>query len=54
MDRTDAEIGVILTPSDEGGFTATIPTMPGCISEGETIGESLRNLAEAYELWIEQ
>ena len=27
---------VVLEPSDEGGFTALIPSLPGCISEGDT------------------
>jgi len=44
---------VALVPSDEGGYTAAINSMPGCISEGETVPESLRNLAEAVELWQE-
>lgn len=27
---------VILEPSEEGGYTALVPSLPGCISEGET------------------
>jgi predicted RNase H-like HicB family nuclease len=25
---------IVLEPSEEGGFTATVPSLPGCISEG--------------------
>jgi len=44
---------VLLEPSDEGGFTAYVPTLPGCISEGETADEAMANLREAVELYLE-
>ena len=36
------KIQVILEPSDEGGFTAIVPSLPGCISEGNTKEEALK------------
>lgn len=44
---------VILEPQEEGGFTVTVPALPGCISEGETRDEALINIKEAIELYIE-
>lgn len=44
---------VVLEPSTEGGFTAHVPSLPGCISEGETREEALRNIREAIELYLE-
>jgi predicted RNase H-like HicB family nuclease len=44
---------VILEPSDEGGFTVYVPALPGCISEGETEEEALKNIQEAIELYLE-
>lgn len=44
---------VVLEPSDEGGFTVYVPSLPGCISEGETKDEALKNVKEAIELYIE-
>ena len=44
---------VILEPSDEGGFTALVPSLPGCISEGRTRDEALANIQEAIELYLE-
>jgi len=44
---------VVLEPSDEGGFTATVPALPGCISEGNTKEEALVNIREAIELYLE-
>jgi predicted RNase H-like HicB family nuclease len=44
---------VVLEPSDEGGFTVYVPSLPGCISEGETTDEALKNIHEAIELYLE-
>ncbi len=47
------KLRVILEPSEEGGYTATVPALPGCISEGNTRQEALRNIEEAIELYLE-
>jgi predicted RNase H-like HicB family nuclease len=44
---------VVLEPSDEGGYTVYVPSLPGCISEGDTIEEALANIREAIELYLE-
>ncbi len=44
---------IVLEPSDEGGYTAYVPALPGCISEGESIDEALANVREAIELYLE-
>jgi predicted RNase H-like HicB family nuclease len=44
---------VILEPSDEGGYTAYVPALPGCISEGDTKDEALKNIREAIALYLE-
>lgn len=36
-----------------GGFTVTIPSLPGCISEGNTFEEALQNIQEAANLYVE-
>jgi predicted RNase H-like HicB family nuclease len=46
-------IAVVLEESEGGGFTASVPTLPGCFSEGETIEETMRNVREAIELIVE-
>jgi predicted RNase H-like HicB family nuclease len=52
--RRDAmRFKVVLEPSDEGGYTVYVPSLPGCISEGETVEEALRNIREAIELYLE-
>ncbi len=44
---------VILEPSEEGGYTAIVPSLPGCLSEGDTREEALKNIREAIELFLE-
>jgi predicted RNase H-like HicB family nuclease len=44
---------VVLEPSDEGGFTVYVPSLPGCISEGDTQDEALANIQEAIKLYLE-
>ncbi len=39
---------VVLTPdSEEDGYTVTVPALPGCITEGDTVEEALANAREA-------
>ena len=47
------KLRVILEPSEEGGYTVTVPALPGCISEGDTKEEALRNIREAIEVYLE-
>jgi len=46
------KLQVVLEPSDEGGYTVTVPALPGCISEGDTREDALRNVREAIELYL--
>lgn len=36
-----------------GGYTVTIPSLPGCISEGDTFEQALANIREAAALYLE-
>jgi len=44
---------IVLEKSDEGGYTVYVPSLPGCISEGDTEEEALANIKEAIELYLE-
>ena len=46
-------IKVILEPSEEGGYTVIVPSLPGCISEGDTKEQALKNIQDAIELYLE-
>ncbi len=43
---------VELQPQKEGGYTVTVPTLSGCISEGDTLEEALENIKDAVEGYI--
>ncbi|TET89704.1 MAG: type II toxin-antitoxin system HicB family antitoxin [Methanomassiliicoccales archaeon] len=47
------KIKVVLEPQEEGGYTVYVPSLPGCISQGETHEEALDNIKEAIELYLE-
>ena len=44
---------VTLDPDPEGGYVAHIKNLPGCFTQGETLAETMANIQEARELWIE-
>lgn len=44
---------VILIPDETGGYTVEVPSLPGCISEGDTVEEALANIQDAIEGFIE-
>ena len=43
----------IIRDSDEGGFVASYPDLPGCITCGETEEEALKNALDAKKAWLE-
>ncbi len=47
------KLRVLLEPSSDGGYTVYVPSLPGCISEGNTREEALANIREAIELYLE-
>lgn len=47
------QYSVTLYPDAEGGYVAQIKDLPGCLTQGETLEETMANINEARELWIE-
>jgi antitoxin HicB len=50
---TPREYEVVLMHEDDGGFSVTVPALPGCVSQGETRDEALAMIREAIEVYIE-
>jgi predicted RNase H-like HicB family nuclease len=44
---------VILEQETDGGYVVSAPTLPGCISQGDTRAEALANIREAIELYVQ-
>lgn len=47
------KLQIVLEPCEEGGYTVTVPALPGCISEGDNPDEALANIQKAIELYLE-
>lgn len=43
---------IVLTPEKEGGFTVTVPALPGCVSYGRTIDEARAMIADAIQGYV--
>lgn len=44
---------VVFEEAEEGGYTVTVPSLPGCISEGDTFEEAKKNIKEAITVYLE-
>ena len=44
---------ILLTPEEEGGFSVSVPALPGCFTQGETIDEAIEMAKEAISLYVE-
>lgn len=47
------EYEVVLQPEDEGGFSVSVPDLPGCHTQGETVEEALAMAKDAIEGYLE-
>jgi hypothetical protein len=43
------QYSIVLSPEPEGGFTVTVPALPGCITNGKDLESAKRNAREAIE-----
>lgn len=53
MRKKILEYTVVFEEEKEGGYSAWVPTLPGCASQGETFEKTLENIKEAIELYLE-
>jgi predicted RNase H-like HicB family nuclease len=53
MDNIIHRRQVILEREEDGGYSVSCPSLPGCHSQGDTLDEALANIREAIELYIE-
>lgn len=47
------EYDVVFEEAEEGGYTVTVPSLPGCISEGDTFDKAKKNITEAIQAYLE-
>ncbi|MDD5142306.1 type II toxin-antitoxin system HicB family antitoxin [Methanoregula sp.] len=53
MKQTRMRYTVLMERDESGGFTVTVPSLPGCISQGDTWDEARKNIEEAIAGYIE-
>lgn len=44
---------ILLRKEPEDGYTVTVPSLPGCITYGDTVEEAIKMAKEAIELYLE-
>ena len=44
---------VLIYPGEDGYWVAEVPSLPGCISQGQTKEEAISNIKDAIEVYIE-
>ena len=47
------KLTIVLEPSNDCGYTVYVPTLPWCLSEGDSKEDAIRNIREAIELYLE-
>ncbi len=52
-DMTERQYKILLREEPEGGYTVTVPVLPGCVTYGRTLEEAIHMAKEAIELYIE-
>lgn len=53
MKKSRAHFNVVLRPEPEGGFTASVPALPGCVTYGRTLSEAKSMAKDAISGYIE-
>jgi antitoxin HicB len=53
MKKSRGHFNIILRPEPEGGFTAIVPILPGCVTYGRTLAEAKEMVRDAISRYIE-
>lgn len=51
--KRDLGYPIVLYPAEEGGYVAEVPALKGCLAQGETPSECLKELTKVQALWLE-
>ncbi|MGH9775044.1 MAG: type II toxin-antitoxin system HicB family antitoxin [Candidatus Acidiferrales bacterium] len=53
MKKTRGHFNIVLRPEPEGGYTAIVPALPGCVTYGRTLAEAKKMAKDAITGYIE-
>lgn len=51
--KNNLEYPFVIYPAEEGGYVAEVPSLKGCLAQGETLEETLSEIKIVTELWVE-
>jgi predicted RNase H-like HicB family nuclease len=51
--QEESRYPIIIYPAEEGGYVAEVPALKGCLAQGETQVECLKEIKKVQALWIE-
>ena len=51
--RSELNYPIVIYPAEEGGYVAEVPALKGCLAQGETQAECLKELEKVQKLWLE-
>ncbi len=49
---TSLQYTVLIQQADEGGYVASVPALPGCVSQGETFEEAKIHITDAIQGYL--
>ncbi len=47
-----SHVAIVLEPAEEGGFIVYVPSLPGCVTQGDSYEEACNNAREAIEGYV--
>lgn len=53
LENSSMKLKAIIREAEEGGFWAEVPSLPGCVTQADSLEELKVNLQEAVTLWLE-
>ena len=51
--KDELKYPIVMYPAEEGGYVAEVPALKGCLAQGETVAECLRELRKVQKLWLD-
>ena len=51
--KDELKYPIVIYPAEEGGFVAEVPALRGCLAQGETLADCLKELRKVQSLWLE-
>ena len=51
--KDELKYPIVIYPAEEGGYVAEVPALKGCLAQGETLADCLKELRKVQSLWLE-